>query len=169
MAVYTVNIYWWWCINYYCVPMNIFLYVSMYLCIYVSMHMCILVCTPSSPQKVYILQRGVQWKHGVVIGMVLCTILLYNATPIHCTPLPLHPPLQSIQVVKVAIYYYCYYIIIIIIIDNVTVIRTYKQYYNRVSRRGAPTRGRRLPDGARDRLLYVYMYIYIYRERERDL
>ena len=44
-----------------------------------------------------ILQRGVQWKQGVVICMVLYTILLYNTTPIHCTPNPLHPPLQSIQ------------------------------------------------------------------------
>ena len=46
----------------------------------------------------YILQRGVQWKQGVVICMVLYIILLCNTTPIHCTPLPLHPPLQSIHV-----------------------------------------------------------------------
>ena len=46
---------------------------------------------------VYILHRGVQWKQGVVIYMTLCTSLLYNTTPIHCTPDPLHPPLQSIQ------------------------------------------------------------------------
>ena len=45
---------------------------------------------------VYILQRGVQWKRGVVFCTMLCTSLLYNTTPIHCTPLPLHPPLQSI-------------------------------------------------------------------------
>ena len=47
----------------------------------------------------YIPQRGVQWKQGVVIYMTLCTSLLYSTTPIHCTPHPLHPPLQSIQVV----------------------------------------------------------------------
>ena len=41
---------------------------------------------------------GLQWKQGVVIYMTLYTSLLYNATPIHCTPLRLHPPLQSIQV-----------------------------------------------------------------------
>ena len=46
---------------------------------------------------VYILQRGVQWKQGVVICMVLYTILLYDTTPIHCTPLRLHPPLMNIQ------------------------------------------------------------------------
>ena len=40
---------------------------------------------------------GVQWKQGVVNYMMLYTILLCNITPIHCTPLPLHPPLQSIQ------------------------------------------------------------------------
>ena len=49
-------------------------------------------------EGVYILQRGVQWKQGVVICMMLYTVLLYNTTPIHRTPLPLHPPLQSIHV-----------------------------------------------------------------------
>ena len=41
---------------------------------------------------------GLQWKQGVVFCMTLYTSLLYNTTPIHCTPDPLHPPLQSIQV-----------------------------------------------------------------------
>ena len=45
----------------------------------------------------YILQRGVQWKQGVVSYMALYTSFLYNTTPTHCTPLPLHPPLQSIH------------------------------------------------------------------------
>ena len=40
-------------------------------------------------------QRGVQWKHGVVIYMLLCTSLSYNTTPISCAPLPLHPPLMN--------------------------------------------------------------------------
>ena len=40
-------------------------------------------------------QRGVQWKQGVVICMMLYTSLWYNATPIHCTPLPLHPPVMN--------------------------------------------------------------------------
>ena len=43
--------------------------------------------TKERPPYLYILQRGVQWKQGVVIWMVLYTILLYNTTPIHCTPL----------------------------------------------------------------------------------
>ena len=47
--------------------------------------------------SIYILQRGVQWKQGVVISMVLYASLLCDTTPIHCTPDPLHPPLQSIQ------------------------------------------------------------------------
>ena len=47
--------------------------------------------------SLYILQRGVQWKQGVVICMVLYTILLYNTTPIHCTPLRLHPPVMNTQ------------------------------------------------------------------------
>ena len=41
--------------------------------------------------------KGVQWKQGVVNYMMLCTILLYNTTPIHCTPLPLHPPLLRVS------------------------------------------------------------------------
>ena len=45
--------------------------------------------------KVYIPQRGVQRKQGVVIYMTLYTSLLYNTTPIHCTPLPLHPPVMN--------------------------------------------------------------------------
>ena len=49
------------------------------------------------PGAIYILQRGVQWKQGVVICMVLYTIWLYNTTPIHCTPLRLHPPLMKTQ------------------------------------------------------------------------
>ena len=42
---------------------------------------------------IYIPQRGVQWKQGVVIYMMLCISLSYDTTPIHCTPLPLHPPM----------------------------------------------------------------------------
>ena len=47
--------------------------------------------------QVEILQRGVQWKQGVVICMTLYTSLLHNTTPIHCTPLRLHPPLMNTQ------------------------------------------------------------------------
>ena len=85
----------------------------MYICIYVCItcicayvHVC--VCEAAQrlagllPQ-VAIPQRGVQWKQGVVIYMMLYTSLLYNTTPIHCTPLRLHPPLQSIQQVAAAL------------------------------------------------------------------
>ena len=50
--------------------------------------------TPIGPAlaRLYILQRGMQWKQGVVIYMTLYTSLLYNTTPIHCTPDPQHPP-----------------------------------------------------------------------------
>ena len=47
--------------------------------------------------ELYIPQRGVQWKQGVVIYRMLYTSLLYNTTPIHCTPLPLHPPVMNAQ------------------------------------------------------------------------
>ena len=56
---------------------------------------------PRPPERkrpaVYIPQRGVQWKQGVVMYMTLCASLLHNTTQIHGTPDPLHPPLQSIQ------------------------------------------------------------------------
>ena len=38
--------------------------------------------------------KGVQWKQGVVMYMIYAG-LLYNTTPIHCTPLPLHPPVMN--------------------------------------------------------------------------
>ena len=49
----------------------------------------------ASSFRLYIPQRGVQWKQDVVICMLLYTSLLYTTTPIHCTPLPLHPPAMN--------------------------------------------------------------------------
>ena len=40
-------------------------------------------------------QRGMQWKQGAVICMMLYTSLLYNTTSIRCTPLRLHPPVMN--------------------------------------------------------------------------
>ena len=40
-------------------------------------------------------QRRVQWKQGVVIQIMSHTSLLSNTTPIHCTPLPLHPHVMN--------------------------------------------------------------------------
>ena len=37
-------------------------------------------------------QRGVQWKQGVVIYVLIYTSVLYGTTPINCSRLPLHPP-----------------------------------------------------------------------------
>ena len=39
--------------------------------------------------------KEVQWKQGVVIYEMLYTNSLYNTTPIHCTPLPLHTPVMN--------------------------------------------------------------------------
>ena len=47
------------------------------------------------PIKFYILQRGMQWKQVAVICMVLFAMLLYNTTPIHRTPIPLHSPVMN--------------------------------------------------------------------------
>ena len=52
---------------------------------------------PRQHANIKIHQRGLQWKSGVVICVMLYTSLLYNTTRIHCTPLPLHPPLMNIQ------------------------------------------------------------------------
>ena len=43
-------------------------------------------------------QRGVQWKQGVVVQIRLYTVLVYNTSPIHCTSLPLHPPLRNVEI-----------------------------------------------------------------------
>ena len=48
-------------------------------------------------------QRRVQWKQGVVIYVMLCASLLSNPTPIHCIPLPLHPPVMNTQVIGSAV------------------------------------------------------------------
>ena len=58
---------------------------------------------PRPDVELYILQRGVQWKQGVVIRMLLYTILLYNTTPIHYTPLPLHPPQGYYVIITITI------------------------------------------------------------------
>ena len=41
--------------------------------------------------------KGVQWKQGVVVYIILTTGLLYHTIPIRCTPLPLHPPVMNIH------------------------------------------------------------------------
>ena len=64
-----------------------------------SRHFCDDPVCPHPVQKlsIKIHQRGVQWKQAVVIYMMLYTSLLYDTTPIHCTPLPLHPPVMHTQ------------------------------------------------------------------------
>ena len=58
----------------------------------------------ASPAVVFkIHPRGVQWNQGVVVHITLLAVLLYDTTPIHCTRLPLHPPLM-----KTCIYIYIY-------------------------------------------------------------
>ena len=42
-------------------------------------------------------RRGVQWKQDVVVYIRFQAVLLYITTPIHCTPLRLHPPLMNTQ------------------------------------------------------------------------
>ena len=59
---------------------------------FLTRHLCLVPDPPLRDDEhgsscVYIPQRGVQWKQGVVIHMTLYTSLLYNTTPIHCTRL----------------------------------------------------------------------------------
>ena len=86
----------------------IYIYIYIYMCFFVYVCFSLLnlvlsvvvkprTCRWWPPRGIYILQRGVQWKQGVVVYVLLYAVLLCNTTPIHCTPLPLHPPLQSIQ------------------------------------------------------------------------
>ena len=108
---------------------------------------------------IYILQRGVQWKQGVVVWMVLYASLLYNTTSIHCTPLRLHPPLQSIQP-KARYYYYninyCYYYYYIINVVIVIIINIIGEGLElRMVRSGSPLRH------AWPRCVYIYIYIYV--------
>ena len=74
-------------------------------------------------------QRGVQWKQGVVIYMALYTSLLYNTAPIHCTPLPLHPPLQSIQGIISQYVMLCYIMLAHIVLYHIVVYYIIDVYY----------------------------------------
>ena len=67
-----------------------------------------------TPARVKIHQREVQWKQGVVFCMILHTSSLRSATPIHCTPLRLHPPLMNTHMtpargyISLSLYIYIY-------------------------------------------------------------
>ena len=53
--------------------------------------------TPRPEEASRFIKGGVQWKQGVVVYMMLYTSLLYDTTPIRCTPFPLHPPVMNTQ------------------------------------------------------------------------
>ena len=75
----------------------IYIYIHTYIHIYICTYTYITelpACTPE-PVPPGNHQRGVQWKQGVVIYTMLYSSLLYSTAPIHCTPLPLHPPLMT--------------------------------------------------------------------------
>ena len=95
---------------------SLYIYIYIYICIYIYMYIYIYIyiydtevrprpapaasgCSRPRPLGllIKIQQRGVQWKQGVVIYIILYTSLLYDTTPIHCTTLPLHPPVMNTQ------------------------------------------------------------------------
>ena len=91
---------------YVCMYVCMYMYVCIYVCICMYMYVCVCICMYVCRMRiprlrisevVCILQRGVQWKRGVVICMVLYASLLCSPTPIHCAPDPLHPPLLNTQ------------------------------------------------------------------------
>ena len=73
-----------------------YVYIYIYIYVYLSMF-----SRRRDRRVFYILQRGVQWKQGVVVYMMFLSVLLCNTTPIHCTPLRLHPPLMNTQVWRI--------------------------------------------------------------------
>ena len=74
---------------YYCY----YCYYYYYYCYYYYYHYDLRVGTKFSR----FIKRGVQWKQGVMIYMMLYS-LLYDTTPVHRAPLPLHPPVMNTQV-----------------------------------------------------------------------
>ena len=72
-------------------------------------------------ETVKIHQRGVQWKQGVVICMLLYTSLLYNTTPIRCTRLRLHPPVMNTRQSQIPTTTISSVISIIMIITAITI------------------------------------------------
>ena len=72
-----------------------YIYICTYICIYIYIYV---YCSTSEDAgdgpgtAIKIHQRGVQWVQGVVICMMLHASALYETSPIHCTPLRLHPP-----------------------------------------------------------------------------
>ena len=102
-------------------------------------------------------QRGVQWKQGVVIYVMLCTSLSYNTTPIHCTPLPLHPPLRNVDERKPGL--------------PSRVCRTQAEHDAErnaaFGERNAEHKPDRVHRPQNKLYIYIYMYTHIDRERER--
>ena len=89
-----------------CMFIYIYIYIYIHTYIYVHLYHKQLTMASSRLRRRLLLlkihQRGAQWKQGVLIYMMLYTSALYNTTPIHCTPLRLHPPLMNIQLPRPA-------------------------------------------------------------------
>ena len=96
-----------------------------------------------------LIKGGVQWKQGVVIYMMSHTSLLYDTIPIHCTLLPLHPPLPSIQFPRLSAY----------------------SMAPAVAAGETRAFARRMPatSSSQGGSMCVYIYIYIERERVIDI
>ena len=77
------------------IHMYTYIYIYIYTHIHSSLQRLALALSSRDLMRLKIHQRGVQWKQGVVICMLLYTSLLYNTAPIHRTPLPLHPPVMN--------------------------------------------------------------------------
>ena len=103
--------------TYVCMYIYIYIYtheytcacVYTYVCIYIYIYICIYIyiythtdwseCERNELSRSYsrFIKGGAQLKQGVVIYKMFYTSLLYITTPIHCTPLPLHPPVTNTQ------------------------------------------------------------------------
>ena len=126
------------------------------------------------PRMSRFIKCGVQWKQGVVIYMMLYTSLLWNTTPIHCTPLPRHLPVMNTQdgatPGRCGATYYTLYMLHILYMRrySVTYIHCYIlcciHTYICVPKDGAtPSRCGATPrrgPSARTSQLYIYIYVY---------
>ena len=94
------------CAKHTCVYMYVcmYIYIYVYIYIYIYIYICIVAAGhragpgplrqgEGARSTVFkIQQRGVQWKQGVVMCMMLYISSLYNTTPVHCTLPPAATP-----------------------------------------------------------------------------
>ena len=107
-------------------------------------------------------QRGVQWKQGVVVYILWCIVLLNNTTPIHCTPLRLHPPMPSIHRHRQEFYDLATYRAVLFQHRN-AIPQNFKSWRKQHTALQALLSFHNAPPGVlRHTYIYIYICLYIY-------